>query len=72
MYKPVLSLYFLLTRIFLTHVSGVAASIIMVTSQGIVADLIGEHTTHGAFVYGLMSFADKMSNGIAVMIIQHL
>ncbi|KAK7591093.1 hypothetical protein V9T40_002706 [Parthenolecanium corni] len=50
---------------------GVAASIIMVTSQGIVADLIGEHTTHGAFVYGLMSFADKMSNGIAVMIIQH-
>lgn len=44
----------------------------MVTSQGIVADLIGEHTTHGAFVYGLMSFADKLSNGIAVMIIQHL
>ena len=43
----------------------------MVTSQGIVADLIGENTSHGAFVYGLMSFADKLSNGIAVYVIQH-
>ena len=51
---------------------GCASSIVSVTSLGITADLIGDHTKHGAFVYGMMSFGDKISNGVAVMIIQYL
>lgn len=45
---------------------------ILVTSLAITADYIGQSTENGAFVYGIMSFADKLSNGIAVMLIQYL
>lgn len=51
---------------------GSAGSIILVTSLGITADLIGDKTGSGAFVYGVMSFCDKLSNGIAVIVIQNL
>lgn len=44
----------------------------LVTSLGITADLIGRNTENGAFVYGVMSFMDKLSNGFAVMLIQYL
>lgn len=44
----------------------------LVTSLGITADLIGPNTESGAFVYGANSFTDKLSNGIAVSIIQAL
>lgn len=44
----------------------------LVTTLGVTADLIGPDTDSGAFVYGSMSFADKLANGVAVMIIQHL
>ncbi|XP_018334072.1 major facilitator superfamily domain-containing protein 12 isoform X2 [Agrilus planipennis] len=51
---------------------GIGGSIILVTSLGITADLIGDKTSSGAFVYGVMSFTDKIANGIAVVIIQEL
>lgn len=44
----------------------------LVTSLGVSADLIGQNTDNGAFVYGVMSFTDKLSNGIVVMLIQYL
>lgn len=44
----------------------------LVTTLGITADLIGPDTDTGAFVYGSMSFADKITNGVAVMLIQQL
>lgn len=44
----------------------------LVTSLGLTADYIGQHTESGAFVYGAMSFTDKLSNGVAVMLIQYL
>lgn len=44
----------------------------LVTSLGVCADLIGQNTESGAFVYGAMSFADKLSNGLAIMLIQYL
>ncbi|XP_068212734.1 major facilitator superfamily domain-containing protein 12-like isoform X1 [Palaemon carinicauda] len=50
---------------------GAGASIMLVTSLSITADLIGPNVESGAFVYGAMSFTDKLSNGFAVMIIQH-
>nr|XP_060483694.1 major facilitator superfamily domain-containing protein 12-like isoform X2 [Panthera onca] len=45
---------------------------ILVTSLAMTADLIGPHTHSGAFVYGAMSFSDKVANGLAVMAIQSL
>lgn len=44
----------------------------LVTSLGVCADLIGQNTENGAFVYGIMSFTDKLSNGFVVMLIQYL
>jgi hypothetical protein len=51
---------------------GASSSVLLVTSLGVTADLIGSDTESGAFVYGAMSFADKLSNGIAVTTIQNL
>ncbi|KAG5894370.1 Major facilitator superfamily domain-containing protein 12 [Gonioctena quinquepunctata] len=51
---------------------GSAGSIVLVTSLGVTTDFIGEKTDSGAFVYGIMSFTDKLANGIAVVIIQYL
>lgn len=51
---------------------GAGGSIMLVTSLSITADLIGPNVESGAFVYGAMSFTDKLSNGAAVMLIQSL
>lgn len=51
---------------------GFAESIMLVTSLGITADFIGQNVDSGAFVYGIMSFTDKLSNGLAVILIQYL
>ncbi|XP_042335647.1 major facilitator superfamily domain-containing protein 12 [Sceloporus undulatus] len=51
---------------------GAGSATILVTSLSMTADLIGTNTHSGAFVYGAMSFTDKVSNGVAVMIIQNL
>uniref|UniRef100_A0A2P2ICJ4 Major facilitator superfamily domain-containing protein 12-like n=1 Tax=Hirondellea gigas TaxID=1518452 RepID=A0A2P2ICJ4_9CRUS len=49
---------------------GSAGSTLLITSLSITADLIANNTEGGAFVYGIMSFVDKLSNGIIIMIIQ--
>lgn len=51
---------------------GAGASTLLVTSLSMVADLIGCSVGSSAFVYGVMSFADKLSNGVAIQIIQAL
>ncbi|KFV05728.1 Major facilitator superfamily domain-containing protein 12, partial [Pterocles gutturalis] len=51
---------------------GAGSATILVTSLSMTADLIGTNTHSGAFVYGAMSFTDKMANGLAVMAIQNL
>uniref|UniRef100_K9J160 Major facilitator superfamily domain-containing protein 12 n=1 Tax=Desmodus rotundus TaxID=9430 RepID=K9J160_DESRO len=51
---------------------GLGSATILVTSLAMTADLIGPHTHSGAFVYGAMSFSDKVANGLAVMVIQSL
>lgn len=52
-------------------VLGMGNSIIMVTSVCLEGDLIGNNIESGAFVYGAMSFTDKISNGIAILLIQN-
>ncbi|XP_071794886.1 major facilitator superfamily domain-containing protein 12-like [Asterias amurensis] len=51
---------------------GAGGSTLLVTSLALTSDLIAHNTESGAFVYGAMSFTDKLSNGVAVMIIQYL
>ncbi|ETV78263.1 hypothetical protein, variant [Aphanomyces astaci] len=50
---------------------GLGNSIVMVTSVCLEGDLVGDSCESGAFVYGAMSFTDKISNGIAVLWIQN-
>ncbi|KAJ9577733.1 hypothetical protein L9F63_005726, partial [Diploptera punctata] len=56
----------------ITVLLGAACSVLLVTSLSITADFIGSNTETGAFVYGLMSFSDKLANGVFVTIIQHV
>uniref|UniRef100_A0A4W4EJ72 Major facilitator superfamily domain-containing protein 12-like n=1 Tax=Electrophorus electricus TaxID=8005 RepID=A0A4W4EJ72_ELEEL len=49
---------------------GAGSAIILVMSLSMTANLIGDQMQSGAFVYGAMSFTDKLANGLAVMIIQ--
>ncbi|NWI22029.1 MFS12 protein, partial [Crypturellus soui] len=51
---------------------GAGSATILVTSLAMTADLIGSNTHSSAFVYGAMSFTDKMANGLAVMVIQNM
>ncbi|NXM89264.1 MFS12 protein, partial [Oenanthe oenanthe] len=51
---------------------GAGSATILVTSLSMTADLIGTNTHSSAFVYGAMSFTDKMANGLAVVMIQNL
>ena len=51
---------------------GAGGSTMLITSLAVTADLIGPHVESGAFVYGAMSFTDKLSNGLAVFLIQYL
>ncbi|XP_069784841.1 major facilitator superfamily domain-containing protein 12a isoform X2 [Narcine bancroftii] len=49
---------------------GSGSTTILVTSLSMTADLIGDNTQSGAFVYGSMSFTDKVANGLGVLIVQ--
>ncbi len=51
---------------------GIGCAIVMVVSQQLQADLVGQNTTQGAFVYGAHSFADKLSNGVAIFVVQKI
>ncbi|XP_063771395.1 major facilitator superfamily domain-containing protein 12 isoform X2 [Pseudophryne corroboree] len=51
---------------------GSGSATILVTSLSMTADLIGPHSHSAAFVYGAMSFTDKVANGLAVVLIQSL
>ncbi|KAI9907117.1 hypothetical protein PsorP6_016256 [Peronosclerospora sorghi] len=54
----------------LSSILGMSNSIIMVKSVCLTGDLVGTHVESGAFVYGAMSFTDKISNGLTILFIQ--
>ena len=65
--------WFKYTGIYFASVMyGAAGCAVLVTSLSLTAELIGPNTESAAFVYGAMSFTDKVSNGLAVMVIQDL
>ncbi|GIY07807.1 hypothetical protein CDAR_544612 [Caerostris darwini] len=50
---------------------GAASSTLVICALSFIHDLIGTSVESAAFVYGAMSFWDKIANGIVGMIIQH-
>lgn len=67
-------LFFLLTdnisMYILVSLMGIAQALLLISSLGMTAQLINKNTESGAFVYGIMSFVDKLSNGIVIQIIE--
>lgn len=51
---------------------GIGNSLVMVTGVGKVNDLVGDNVSTSAFVYGCMSFTDKLSSGVVVLYIQNV
>lgn len=51
---------------------GMGGSTLLIDALAMISEMIGTNTETSAFVYGSMSFLDKLSNGAAVMIIQYL
>lgn len=49
---------------------GIGTSTTNICSFSLTSDLIGLNTECGAFVYGIMSFSDKLANGIVIAVIQ--
>jgi len=49
---------------------GIGGTTMLVTSLALTAEFIGSDTSSSAFVYGLMSFVDKISTGFGVLLIQ--
>jgi len=49
---------------------GVGTSVVMVSGVSFVNDLVGNNLDTSAFVYGCMSFTDKLCTGAVVMAIQ--
>jgi Na+/melibiose symporter-like transporter len=49
---------------------GIGTSTTNICSFSLTSDLIGLNTESGAFVYGIMSFTDKLANGIVIALIQ--
>jgi Na+/melibiose symporter-like transporter len=51
-------------------VFGVGTSLVMVTGVSFVNDLVGPNLQTSAFVYGCMSFTDKLGSGLLIILIQ--
>jgi len=57
---------------FVAGLLGVAGTTLLVASLSLIAELISNNTDSSAFVYGAMSFADKLANGGGIMLIQYI
>ncbi|CAF3689025.1 unnamed protein product [Rotaria sordida] len=53
-----------------TILLGIGITTAQITSSALTSDLIGQNTESSAFVYGAMSFLDKLANGLAITFIQ--
>ncbi|XP_073996421.1 major facilitator superfamily domain-containing protein 12-like [Rhodnius prolixus] len=55
-----------------TILIGFSSSLLLVTALAVTNDHIGDDINNAAFLYGILSFADKLSCGIIIMVIQAL
>lgn len=51
---------------------GIGSALTIVTSLCIAANFIGNDTAYGAFIYSLITFSEKISNGILIFIIEYV
>lgn len=51
---------------------GAGGNMVVCAALGLTAELIGDHTKSSAFVYGIMSFSEKIFNGIAVVLLEEI
>lgn len=51
---------------------GIGCAITTVISVQMQADMLGVNTASAAFVYGCHSFTDKLSNGVAIFVVQQI
>ena len=51
---------------------GSGTGIVGVSALSLICDLVGDCCESGAFVYGSMSFSDKIANGVAIMVAEAL
>jgi Na+/melibiose symporter-like transporter len=51
---------------------GSGTGIVGVSALSLICDLVGDCCESGAFVYGAMSFSDKIANGVAIMVAEAL
>ncbi|CAF3430336.1 unnamed protein product, partial [Rotaria sp. Silwood2] len=49
---------------------GISTSTTSICSTALASDFIGLNTECGAFVYGVMTFVDKIANGIIIALVQ--
>ncbi|VDN44379.1 unnamed protein product [Gongylonema pulchrum] len=49
---------------------GAAQAVLLIASLSAVAELINRDTESGAFVYGILSSMDKLSNGLGLQAIE--
>jgi Na+/melibiose symporter-like transporter len=73
---PLISMFFLTKEVsYFVYVAvivlGFGSSIIMVCSVSLESDLVGDRVSTGAFVFGSLSFTDKLSNGLIIFAIQN-
>lgn len=64
------ALYIQIALISACILLGIGTSTTNICSFSLTSDLIGLNTECGAFVYGIMSFTDKLANGIVIAVIQ--
>ncbi|CAK9299785.1 unnamed protein product [Gordionus sp. m RMFG-2023] len=50
---------------------GAATSTLIIVSLSLTADLIGSNIATSSFIYGSMSLVDKISNGLAILLLQN-
>ena len=51
---------------------GIGSGIVSVSALSLICNLVGESCESSAFVFGAMSFVDKMANGILIMIAEYM
>lgn len=69
-FRPVIKVE--VTLILACILLGIGTSTTNICSFSLTSDLIGLNTECGAFVYGIMSFTDKLTNGILIAIVQQV
>jgi len=51
---------------------GIGSGVVGVSALSLISELVGERTDSSAFVYGSMSFVEKLGNGFAIFVVEYI